>query len=139
MKRLTFRLCAFALSLFTSLEMQSHAKADCDPKDFMVQDKTIIQQSEQIQIAYVLTSTREQFDKAKSELGFLGKLDFTQAKESAQRIAEMRKFDYMSNYSLNFLEQRLSGEALKAYVACLTRDRERPGIVAWIVSEKGAT
>jgi hypothetical protein len=113
------------------------ALADCDPKDFMIQDTTSIQASEQIQLAFVLTSTREQFDKAKGSLGLFGQMSFDAAKEAAQKISDSTKFDYNRSYSLNFLQQTLSGKALDAYVACLTNDKERPGITAWLARRDG--
>jgi hypothetical protein len=106
--------------------------ADCDAKDFMVQDKTSIQTSEQIQLAFVLTASREQFDKAKGSLGIFDVLSFEAAKEAATKISQTSKFDYSSSYSLSYLQQALSGKALEAYVACLTLDKERPGITAWL-------
>ncbi len=126
------RLVPIATTIACALISATPSLADCDPKDFMVQDKTSIQTSEQIQLAFLLTATREQFDKAKGSLGIFDVLSFDAAKEAASKISQTSKFDYSSSYSLNYLQQTLSGKALEGYVACLTLDKERPGIRAWL-------
>jgi hypothetical protein len=126
------RLVLIATTFACVLSFATPSLADCDAKDFMVQDKTSIQTSEQIQLAFVLTATREQFDKAKGSLGIFDVLSFEAAKEAASKISQTSKFDYSSSYSLSYLQQTLSGKALEAYVACLTLDKERPGITAWL-------
>jgi len=50
----------------------SAAKADCNPRDFFVQDVTSIQQSTDTELAFVLNSTQSEYDTAKKNMSGSG-------------------------------------------------------------------
>jgi hypothetical protein len=96
----------------------SGAKADCNPKDFMVQDVTSIQQSGATELAFVLTATQSDYENAKKNIAgsgayglFSGALNYGEAQEKARQIAQSTKFDFKSSYASNYLSQSLSGRA----------------------------
>jgi hypothetical protein len=79
-------------------------------------------------------------DQAKNNIGmsidgFSG--DYERAKKSALRLAQTTKFEYSSNYSLNYLTQTLSGKARDMYIECLEKDKERPGLAIWLDRREG--
>src|SRR5579863_5133938 len=101
------------------------AKADCNPKDFMVQDVTSIQQSGDTELAFVLTATKSEYDSAKQNFAgsgayglFSGALSYDQARDKALQISQATKFDYKNSYASNYLSQTLNGKALDLYVQC---------------------
>lgn len=130
-------LCTSFAFLAIWLGVEPEVMAQCHPNHFLIQDQTIIQQSEQVQIAFVLTATENEFNSSKGQLGFFEKLSFGQAKEAARQISQTTKFDYAGSYAINFLQQSLSGKALEGYADCLTRDKEHPGIAAWLSNRQG--
>jgi hypothetical protein len=123
----------------------SAAKADCNIKDFIVQDVVSIQQSGTTQLAFVLTATESEYQRAKTNLAggadvfglFSGNLTFGQAKERAREIAQATKFDYMTSYATSYLSQTTSGKALDNYVQCLENDKNGPGLRLWLQKREG--
>jgi hypothetical protein len=120
------------------------ARADCNPRDFIVQDVISIQQSGYTELAFVLTATQSEYDNAKKNLAgsgayglFSGALSYGEARDRAQQIAQTTKFDYKNSYALNYLNQSVSGKALQSYVQCLERDKETPGLALWLHSRDG--
>jgi hypothetical protein len=76
------------------------ARADCNPRDFMVRDVKSIQQSGETELAFVLTSTEEEFNNAKKggsasgAYGLIsGSANYQEAQDKARRIAQAVKFD----------------------------------------------
>src|SRR5262249_761848 len=47
------------------------------------------------------------------------------------------RFNYNRDYYANYLSQTISGNALQAYIACLDRSRQTPGIVIWLDKREG--
>jgi hypothetical protein len=122
----------------------SGARADCNPRDFMVQDVTSIQQSGATELAFVLTATQSEYDNAKKNFAgsgayglFSGALNYGEAQEKARQIAQSTKFDFKSSYALNYLSQSLSGRAQQMYVECLEKDKTSPGLALWLQSRDG--
>jgi hypothetical protein len=123
----------------------SVAKADCNIRDFIVQDVVSIQQSGTTQLAFVLTATESEYQRAKTNLTgggdvfglFSGNLTFGQAKERAREIAQATRFDYMTSYASSYLSQTTSGRALDSYVQCLENDKNSPGLRLWIQKREG--
>ena len=120
------------------------ARADCDPKVFMVQETTSFQQSGATELAFVLTATQAEYDKAKTNIAgsgsyglISGALSYDQAQEKARQIAQTTKFDYSSHYASNYLNQSISGKALDNYTQWLEKDKERPGLALWLQSRDG--
>lgn len=135
-----FFILAAAIMGVTSVE----ARADCDARAFMVKDVRSIQQSGETELAFVLTATREEYEAAKKNgaLGgtyklFSASLNYQEARQKATRIAQATRFDYHNSYASNYLSQTLSGKALDNYVACLERDKERPGLALWLQHRDG--
>src|SRR5262249_16060285 len=124
------------VSAVALLVAASAARADCNIKDFIVQDTVSIQQNRSTQLAFALTSTESQYDSAKTNMGggvdvfglFSGNLTYGQAKERARQIAQATKFDYQTSYASNYLSQTVSGKALDDYVQCLETDKNAPGL-----------
>jgi hypothetical protein len=123
----------------------SAARADCNIRDFMVQNVTSIQQSGSTELAFVLTATDSQYQNAKQNLGgnvdifglFSGGLTYGQAQEKARQIAQSTKFNYSNSYASSYLSQTVSGKALDDYVACLQMDKETPGLPLWLQARAG--
>ena len=117
------------------------AATDCDPRVFMVQDVQAIQESGETELAFVLTATEQEFDKAKSGAGAslygLLSLNYQEAQEKARAIAQATKFDYKSSYAASYFSQTLSPTALQAYVQCLNHDNGSPGLRLWLNSRQG--
>ncbi|MCK1541620.1 hypothetical protein IVB12_06405 [Bradyrhizobium sp. 179] len=134
----------FVLSSLVTFVGSVAAYADCNPKDFMVQETTSIQQSGSTELAFVLTATQQEYESAKKNIAgsgsyglFSGALSYGQAQEKARQIAESTKFDYKNSYASNYLAQSLSGKALDAYVECIEKDKEKPGLALWLQSREG--
>lgn len=133
------------VSAVALLGAASAARADCNIKDFIVQNVLSIQQSGSTQLAFVLTATESEYNSAKTNIGsgadvfglFSGNLTFGQAKQRALQIAQATKFDYSSSYALNYLSQTVSDSALKAYGDCLEKDKSGPGLRLWIHKREG--
>jgi hypothetical protein len=104
----------------------------------MIQDVTSIQQSGETELAFVLTSSREEYDNAKrsasgsGSYGLIsGSANWSDAKEKALRIAEATKFNSESSYASNYFAQQISGKAMDGYMKCLDSDKEVPGMHVW--------
>jgi hypothetical protein len=120
------------------------AKADCNARDFMIKEVQDIQRSGETELSFVLTATEEEFNNAKKNAGLSGayglisgSANYGEAQEKARRIAQSTKFDYKSSYASSYFSQSLSPKALDAYVACLERDKERPGLTVWLQGRQG--
>ena len=137
-------LASFLALLLAFGTFAKAARADCNPKDFMVQDVTSIQQSGDTELAFVLTATRSEYENAKKSFAgsgtyglFSAALNYDQARDRALQISQATKFDYKNSYASNFLSQTLNGKALDLYVECLERDKEKPGLALWLQSRDG--
>lgn len=123
----------------------SAARADCNIKDFIVQNVVSLQQSGSTQLAFVLTATDSQYEAAKKNINsgadvyglFSGNLNYGQAQQKAHQIATATKFNYESSYAESYLSQTVSGKALDAYVQCLTNDKQSPGLRLWLQRNDG--
>lgn len=120
------------------------ASADCDPRAFLVMEIKTISQTFEQELAFVLTANEQEYETAKKSMGgsggyglISGSLNYTQAQERARSIAQSIRFDYKTSYALNYFAQTISGEALNAYVRCLERDKERPGLTLWLHERTG--
>lgn len=120
------------------------ARADCDPREFMIKEVKDIQKSGETELAFVLTATEEEFNRAKKDAAgsgtyglISGSASYAESKEKARRIAQSTKFDYKSSYAESYFSQSLSPAAINAYVACLQSDRERPGLTMWLQGRQG--
>jgi hypothetical protein len=133
-------ICALALMVTASA-----ARADCNIKDFIVQNVVSLQQSGSTQLAFVLTATESQYDAAKKNIDtgadvfglFSGNLSYGEAQQKAQQIATATKFNHESSYAESYLSQTVSGKALDAYIQCLTNDKESPGLRLWLQKNDG--
>jgi hypothetical protein len=132
---------AFLAAMVALVATSAGARADCNPRDFLVQDVAAIQQSGETELAFVLTATETEFNAAKQNAGEslygLLKLSYGEAQEKARQIAQGTKFDYKSSYTTSFFSQTLSPKAVAAYVDCLQRDKETPGIRLWLEARQG--
>jgi hypothetical protein len=124
--------------------ISTSATAECDPRVFLVQDIASIQRSGETELAFVLTATREEFDRAKQSAGLggsygliSGSANFDEAKEKARRIAETTRFDYKNSYAESYFSQIISPTAMTGYLACLNAQREKPGMALWLSDRKG--
>lgn len=134
----------FYLAGLLALGASVEAKADCNPKDFMVQETTSIQQSGSTELAFMLTATQAEYENAKKNIAgsgsyglFSGALSYGDAQQKARQIAEATKFDYKNSYASNYLTQSLSEKALDAYVQCIEKDKEKPGLALWLQARDG--
>jgi hypothetical protein len=135
---------SFSIAITIWAASFANSWADCNPRDFMVQDTSSIQQSLETQIAFVLTATEEEYNKSKQS-GALsgaygpisGAASFGDAKEAARRVAEAIKFDYRTSYASNYFSQKMSPAALASYGTCMERDKERPGLALWLQERQG--
>lgn len=139
-----FRTRIVSTSTLLALFASTEAEASCSPRDFLVQDVRSMQQSAETELAFVLTSTQEEFENAKKSgaasggYGLLtGSGSFAQTKERARRIAEAVKFDYSHSYAASYFSQTVSQGALEAYRQCLLNDKESPGLRLWLVQRDG--
>src|SRR5262245_24671281 len=87
------------------------AKADCNPRDFLVKDIEHVIVNEKTRLAYLMTTTEEEFKRTNSRtggyLGFgdlvKGGLDFANSQAAARRMAKTLNFEYDHNFYLNYL------------------------------------
>ena len=117
----------------------SQSAVSCDIRDFIVNDITSVSQSSQTELAFILTSSESEFNKAK-EHGILDVFDlfslgYNQAKSKAQQIAESINFDSKSSYAESYFSQTIDPSAIQAYEECLTHDT--PGMYIWLSSRQG--
>jgi hypothetical protein len=122
----------------------SPASSECDPIDFMVQDVQHITVSDEVEIAFLMTATKEQFDSARKSMGaggafgrISGNANYGEAKQRAVKEAKATKFDYSRSYYINFLSRQLSPRAAQMYSDCLEKDKERPGLRLWFSKQEG--
>src|SRR6266478_2328872 len=133
-------IIANIVSCFLAVAIGSHsARADCDPRDFLVKDVVSLQQSGDTELAFVLTSTQSEYDNVKKNIGssgafglFSAATNWGEAKERARQISNSTKFDYRSAFASDSWSQSLSGRALDSYVQCIEKDKERPGLAMWL-------
>jgi hypothetical protein len=144
MNRQSAALCrvCFCASAFTFLVFTNNAEAQCDPRAFLVQEIKDIRATEDTELAFVLTATREEFDAAKQSGALTGSYglisgsgSYAEAKEKAVRIAQATKFDYRSSYAASYFSQTLSPRALAAYENCL--NRRSAGLPIWLSRRDG--
>ena len=118
----------------------TEAKADCNPRDFAeIKD---IQQSGETELAFALTATEQEFEKAKkggatsgSYGGIIsGSANVEEAREKAHQIATATKFDYASSYAYSYFSQSISPIL---YLACLEKEKQAPGITMWLGKRQG--
>lgn len=117
---------------------------DCDPRAFMIQNITSIQQSGETELAFVLTSNREEFESVKKSGGLggsygliSGSANYDEAKQKAEQIAQSIKFDYHQSYASSVFLQAISPVAAAAYSDCLNKNRETPGLALWFEKAEG--
>src|SRR5262249_3065394 len=90
------------------------------------------------------TSAKEQYDKANSQLrGKLGlrkingAFTYDTARESALHEATASRFSYDRDFYERFISQNLGSNAVAAYKACLTYDKQSPGLRVWLDHREG--
>lgn len=118
-----------ALAMFT---WAAGAQAEnCDPREFMIQNITSIQQSGETELAFVLTSNRQEFERVKKSGGLAGSYglisgsaNYDEAKQKAEQIAQSIKFDYRQSYASSIFLQAISPIAANAYSECLNKNRD---------------
>lgn len=120
----------------------SQSNAQCDPRTFVVQNTVAYQISAETELSFVLTATKEEFDRAKAggamsgTYGLIsGSADYAQSRERAQRIAQSIRFDTSSSYALNYFAQTTSDIWANAYIACLGDNS--PGLNIWLDKKQG--
>ena len=103
-----------------------------------------IEQRAETELAFMLTATEQEFNRAKKNASgsgsyglISGNAKYGESKERARQIAQATKFDYKSSYASTYFSQSLSESALKNYVACLEKDKESPGLRIWPHELKG--
>lgn len=121
----------------------AHAE-DCDPRAFMIQNITSIQQSGETELAFVLTSSRQEFDSVKKSGGLSGSYglisgsaNYDEAKQKAEQIAQSINFDYRQSSASSIFLQQISPVAAAAYSECLNKNRETQGLTLWFQKKEG--
>jgi hypothetical protein len=120
------------------------ASAACDPIDFLVRDFQHVIVSDQLRTAFFLSATKDQFTAAsRSSGGSLSyvplptDLAYEQAKQSAEKDAQLANFSYnRQNYS-DFLAQQMSPLAADAYSSCIQSDSQPPTLQIWYSQRSG--
>ena len=134
------RVVAVASSIFFAMNC-SVCAAECKPSDFMDYEKVIW--NEQLKISFVLTATREQYEKVRKSWAagggyglFYGSLSYDEARNAASKEALSRKFssDYSSH--LDYLSQRLGEKGAASYEACIRENNKGPGLRLWVSDRK---
>jgi hypothetical protein len=122
------------------------ARSECTPAEFMVKDVTNVLWTEQLKISFLLTATKEQYDSVKTSWGvaggyglYSGSLDYDQAKQSALKESQSRKFDYDRSDYLQYSSQRLSPLAAQMYSKCLDENNKGPGLRMWVAKRERGT
>lgn len=135
---------ALGCALFTLSLSAFPAWSQCDPRVFLVKDVSSITRSGETELAFVLSSTEEEFNNAKQNIGtggtyglISGSATWGEAREKAKRIAETTKFDYSSSYAESYFNQSISTNAKEMYLACLQGIRNTPGLNLWLDENKG--
>ncbi|MGO7673861.1 hypothetical protein ACC817_28670 [Rhizobium ruizarguesonis] len=118
--------------------------ANCNIRDFLIRDWVNSSQSSETELSFVLTSTREEFDKAKQSGALSGAYglisgsgSWEDAKERAQRIAEATSFDFRSSYASSYFSQTVWPGAVEAYKSCLNSDQNSAGLTLWLSQREG--
>ncbi|MBX5216469.1 hypothetical protein HJC05_19975 [Rhizobium sp. NLR9a] len=118
--------------------------AECNPVDFLVQDITNVNLTDEVKTAFLLVATKEQYDRAtqggRVKLGYgdlKADIGYDQAKNSALKEASMRKYTYSRDYYVRYLSQVLSPVGGEAYAKCLEQDRQSPGLRLWLDKAEG--
>ena len=119
---------------------------ECDLRTFIIQNITSIQQSRETELAFVLSSNREEFDSVKKSGGLggpyglisgSGSPNFDETRQRAEQIAQSIKFDDHQSYASSVFLQAISPVAAAAYSDCLTKNRETPGLALWFEKAEG--
>ncbi|CAD7036186.1 hypothetical protein RHAB21_02493 [Pseudorhizobium halotolerans] len=140
MARLSVALLMVGMLMWT---VEAHAQ-ECDPRSFMIQNISSIQQSGETELAFVLTSSREEFETVKKSGGLAGSYNlisgsanYDEAKQKAEQIAQSIRFDYRQSYASSIFLQAISPLATAAYSECLNKNRETPGLALWFEKMEG--
>jgi hypothetical protein len=125
--------------LMGSVYMSTGTASACNIRDFLVNDITSIKQSAQSELAFVLSSSQSEFEKAKAggvlDVFDLFSLDYNQAQSKAQQIAQSINFDSKSSYTSNYFNQIVDQNAIDAYKQCLNHNT--PGMYIWLSDHQG--
>ncbi|MBY5439328.1 hypothetical protein [Rhizobium leguminosarum] len=120
------------------------AFADCDPRFYLLQDITKSSYSAEMELAFVLTSTEEEFNKVKQSGGMAGgyglitgSANYDEAREKARKVATATKFDQRESYAGTYFKQNLSSAAVDALKTCLNNDKQSPGLRVWLDRREG--
>jgi hypothetical protein len=100
-----------------------------------------IQQSPEMELAFVLTASQDQFANMKSRTQGTFSYEFLaapggykEAQERARDVAQATKFDYRSSFASNYFAQHLIS---RNYANCIESDRTTPGVRIWLNSRQG--
>jgi hypothetical protein len=141
--------CKFVFCvLIVAVVFPAKGQAQCDIRSFMVQNITSFQESDETILAFLLTASEKEYDNAKTGLSHAGswlgpyglfddKTTYSQAKEKAHEIAQAINFNYQHTYAASYFNQQASGEALNAYVQCLNKNKNSPGLPIWLAQRNG--
>jgi hypothetical protein len=116
------------------------ARADCNPHDFAEIEE--LQRSPETELAFVLTASEQEYNslitRGGHSTGTYGLItetkNYREAQDRARTIALATGFDYRTSYATSYFAQHLTS---KAYLACLEKDRETPGLRVWLSHREG--
>jgi hypothetical protein len=141
-----FLKATLCILIMAMILIPTKGQAQCDVRSFMVNNITSVQKSSETELAFVLTASKEEYEKAKTDLSHSGswlggyglfddKGTYEQAQDKARKIAQAINFDYSNSYASSYFTQQVSGAALDAYVQCLNRNA--PGLQMWLSGRTG--
>jgi hypothetical protein len=137
-------IVAFLTSSAAFLLGSHVAHAECEPSQFMVQDVQHVVFSDQLRIAFILTASKEEYDKANKDVagafdygGKTGKLTYDQAQENARKEAQASNFQLDHDQYINLLSQKQSPVAAQMYSDCLEHEPTIPGLRIWFSKKTG--
>jgi hypothetical protein len=132
------------LMIFALLESEAFAQTECSPAEFMAREPESVVASEYMQIAFIRTATKEQYEMAREKLAdrisfgpVSGLVDYDKAREAAKAEAEALKFDFGLEYYSSYLAQKISDNAKSLYVDCLRSQKPEPGLRLWLDRREG--
>lgn len=120
------------------------ADAACNIRDYLVKNVSNITRSGASELAFVLSSTEEEFDAAQKnaagqgQYGIIGGSgSWAESRSNARKIASQTKFNSSSSYAEDLFNQTVDAGAIAAYRFCLSQEREAPGVELWLAERKG--
>jgi hypothetical protein len=117
----------------------AHAKAACDPTEFMARDVTGIIWSDSVRYAFLSVTNQEHYEDVRKTWNsggsygpISGYLNLAESRELASKDFRYQQLDASQDQFYSYLTNHLSPTAAQMYGECLRTSQTGPGIQLWV-------